>query len=75
MASERLQKHIERLLDEADQAIADEDWSTVLSRARSVLAIDPENGDGAAYLATVSFRGGLSAPQGPGSVDRNQRDM
>lgn len=53
MASERLQRQIERLLDEADQAIASEDWPTVLSRARSVLAIDPENVDGSAYRSTA----------------------
>ena len=53
MASDRLQRQIERLLDEADQAIINEDWSTVSSRARSVVAIDPENGDGIAYLAAA----------------------
>ena len=51
MASERLQRQIERLLDEADLAITSEDWLTVASRARSVLRIDPENSDALSYLA------------------------
>lgn len=52
MASERLQKQIERLLDEADRAIGEEDWSTVLSRARWVLAINPANGFGKRNYST-----------------------
>ena len=53
MASERIQRRIDSLLDEADQAIANEDWSTVASRVRSVLAIDPENSDALAYSAAA----------------------
>ena len=51
MASDRLQRQIERLLDEADLAITQEAWSTVASRARAVLRIDPENSDALSYLA------------------------
>ena len=51
MASDRLRRQIERLLAEAEEVITNEDWSTVGSRARSVLAIDPENGEGIACLA------------------------
>ena len=46
MASERIQRQIDSLLDEADQAVANEDWPTVASRARAVLRMDPENSDG-----------------------------
>ena len=53
MASDRLQRQIARLLDEADQAITQEDWAIVSSRARSVLAIDPESTEGLAYLAAA----------------------
>ena len=52
-----------RLLDEADQAIARYDWEAVLQAAQAVLAIDPENGDGLAFLATVERALGL-APRG-----------
>ena len=65
MASDRLQRQIERLLDEADLAITGEDWSTVSSRARSVLAIDPENAEGLAYLATADRALDASASQPP----------
>ena len=62
MAGERLQWQIDRLLDEAEQAIAVEDWPTVGSRARSVLVIDPANSDAAAYLAAAQRALGASIP-------------
>ena len=43
MTSERIQRRIESLLDEADEAVAREDWETVASRARAVLSFDAEN--------------------------------
>ena len=46
MASERIQRHIDSSLDEADQAVANEDLPTVASRARAVLRMDHENSDG-----------------------------
>ena len=46
MAGERIQAHIDSLLDEADQAVANEDWPIVASRARAVLRMDHENSDG-----------------------------
>ena len=67
MASDRLQRQIERLLDEADQAITREDWPTVSSRARSVLAIDPENSEGIAYLAAAERA--LGTPAGSTTLD------
>ena len=51
MPSERLQRRIEALLDEADTAMASGDWAAVQARARSVLAADPDNADGHEYLA------------------------
>ncbi len=50
MASERIQRQIDSLLDEADQAFAHEDWLTVASRARTVLRLDSENSDALSYL-------------------------
>jgi len=63
MASDRVQRQIDRLLDEAEQAITSEDWPTVASRVRSVLAIDPENGDALAYLSATERAMGGSTPQ------------
>ena len=45
MPSERIQRQIDRLLDEADEAIASQDWTIVRDRARSALRLDPENQD------------------------------
>jgi len=53
MASERAQRHINRLLDEAEEAITSQDWNTVGDRARSILRLDPENSDALAYLAAA----------------------
>ena len=53
MASERFQRRIERLLDEADEAIARYDWEAVRQAAQAVLAIDPDNSDGQTFLATA----------------------
>ena len=61
MVSERQQRQIDRLLDEAEEAIVDEDWSRVASRARAVL--DPEKNDGLAYL-TAGERA-LTSPATP----------
>ncbi len=43
MASERVRRRIESLLDEADEAAAQNDWATVGKRARAALTFDPEN--------------------------------
>ena len=56
MVSERIQRRIDSLLDEAEVAIAGEHWETVAARARAVLALDEMNEDGRAYLATAERR-------------------
>ena len=53
MASERVQRQIDRLLDEAESAITSQDWTTVGDRARSALRLDPENQDALGYLAAA----------------------
>ena len=53
MASERLQRQIERILDEAEEAISRFDWEALLRCAQAVLAMDPENKDGLAFQATA----------------------
>ncbi|MFB3120035.1 MAG: hypothetical protein ACE1Y2_05850, partial [Stenotrophomonas maltophilia] len=60
MVSERFQQRVERLLEEADQAIARYDWEAVRQAAQAVLAIDPENSDGMAFFATVERTLGLA---------------
>ena len=43
MASDRIQRRINNLLDEADEAVTALDWDVVRARAEAVLAFDPEN--------------------------------
>jgi class 3 adenylate cyclase len=51
MASDRINRQIERLLDEAEQAFASRDWELVRQRARDVLAFDPGNQEAEAFLS------------------------
>ena len=53
MASERFQRQIDRLLDEAEEALSRFDWERVRQCAQAVLAIDPENQDGSTFLAAA----------------------
>ena len=62
MASERLQRQIERLLDEAEEAISRFDWDALLQRAQAALAMDPENTDALAFLATAERALAISSP-------------
>jgi len=66
MATERIQRRIDLLLDEADQAVANSEWELVLDRAKNVLAFDPENQDALAFLTAAEralggLKSGLSA--------------
>ena len=53
MPSERIQRQIDRLLDEAEQAAGGGDWELVLTRSRHVLRLDPDNEDARAFLAAA----------------------
>ena len=73
MTSERAQRRIERLLDEADQAADREDWAVVRATAGNILAFDPENRDALAYLAAADRKLGTpsdvgQAPSGSAGV-------
>jgi len=50
MPSERLQRQIDGLLDEAEAAVRALDWMTVRNRTAAVLAFDPENTDARTFL-------------------------
>ena len=45
MAGERVQRNVQRLLDEAEAAVALNDWQRVRDRCAAVLALDPDNPD------------------------------
>ena len=67
MASDRSQRRVERLLDEADEAVAQLDWETVRARAQAVLAFDRHNGDAAELLAAADRAAGEAVA--PSSVE------
>ncbi len=50
MVGERIQRRIDALLDEADEAVSADDWKTVRQRANAALSFDAENEDAQAYL-------------------------
>ncbi|MSQ15636.1 MAG: hypothetical protein EXR50_07220, partial [Dehalococcoidia bacterium] len=68
MTSERIQRKIDSLLDDAEQAINNSDWALVLDRAKQVLTMDPDNGDGLFYLAAAER--GVAAVSGGASPGR-----
>jgi len=53
MPSERVQRQIDRLLDEAKEAISSQDWAVVAERASAALRLYPENSDALSYLAAA----------------------
>ena len=50
MASERIQRQIERLPGEVDEALAKLDWKAVRDRAQAVLALYRDNKDALSFL-------------------------
>ncbi len=70
MASERIQRRIDSLLDEADQAVSQFDWEAVRQRAEAVLRLNPENSDALAYLAAAGRDIGIPQPAQPSPAPR-----
>ncbi len=70
---DRMRRQVERLLDEAEEAIRARDWSRVHECARDVLALDPANADAVGFLAAAdralsSLVGPGQSPEGPSDV-------
>lgn len=55
MASDRIQRQIDRFLDEAEEAVTQGNWDAAADRAGKVLRLDPANQDALTYL-TASER-------------------
>ena len=58
MPSERIQRRIDSLLDEADEAYARHDWAVAEDRASTALGLAPDNEDAGAILAAVARMAG-----------------
>jgi tetratricopeptide (TPR) repeat protein len=71
MPSERVQRQIDRLLTEAETALANGHWDIVRTRADAVLRLDPGNGDARAYLEAAGRPSSVAAeaddPGSPGA--------
>ena len=64
MASDRVKRRIERLLDQVEEAIDQLDWDEVRGRAQAVLRLDPENSDALSYLAAAERDSATSTTTG-----------
>ncbi|MCH7735755.1 MAG: serine/threonine protein kinase, partial [Chloroflexi bacterium] len=53
MPSERVQRRIDRLLDQAEDAADNRDWTAVSESARMVLDVEPENDDALTFLSMI----------------------
>ena len=53
MPSDRIQRQIDRLLDEAEAAVSDLNWGVVRDRTHAVLAFDPGNSDALTFQAAA----------------------
>ncbi|MDP6823622.1 MAG: protein kinase [Dehalococcoidia bacterium] len=62
MPSERVQRRIDRLLDQADEALEAGNWQDAKERAAVALEFDPDNADAAAFLAAADRGLGISEP-------------
>ena len=63
MTTERIQAHIERLLDEIDNALISRNWQEVHDLASDVTDLDEENSDALAFLRMAERRlGATPAP-------------
>ena len=62
MVSERSQRQIERLLDEAEQTVKSGQWDVVRARAQTVSARDPKNADALTFSAAAE-----RSPGNPGA--------
>ncbi len=65
MPSERVQRQIDRLLDEAESAIERGDWSRAGELAESVLRLDPENADARSYREAAQREAPAGSPPSP----------
>jgi hypothetical protein len=69
MPSERTQRQIDRLLDEAEHAIAARDWTTLRQHALDVLRLDPTNEDARTFLTAAERDSAEPAIARPASAD------
>ena len=65
MPSDRIQRRINALLDEADEAVTARRWDEVAEKGRAVLVIDEANEDAVAFLKMAEANGATAAGAQP----------
>ncbi len=65
MASERIERRIGLLLDEADEAVAQGDWALVRDCSQKVLVVDPENKEALTFMAIAERGLGIQETSSP----------
>ena len=77
MAMDRIQRRIESLLDEADVALVEGDWSIVLDRSQKVLHLDPDNSEARTFsdAAARALGDSPTEPLAPTPPARNAPDI
>ncbi len=71
MPSDRVQRQIDLLLDQAEAALASSDWRAALQAAEAARGFDPDNEDAAAFVAAAEraiTASGESSPVPPGEA-------
>ena len=62
MASERMKRQIERLLDKVEEAVEQRDWQLVRQISDDVLILEPTNVDARSYLSAAERASQSRAP-------------
>ena len=79
MASERIQRRIDRLLDQAEEAMDQLKWDAVGEYAQAALGLDPGNTDALAYLDSAQLvqqtLAGGATPTNPTKATFTQTDQ
>ena len=56
MIDERIQRQVDRLLDDIEEATTQRNWELVYELSEDVLALDPDNGSAQSFLAAAKRR-------------------
>ena len=65
MPTERVQRQIDRLLDQVEDAVAERDWQLVRELCDSVLRLDHDNQDARTFLEAAEHDTGIGVATAP----------
>ncbi|MCC6238136.1 MAG: hypothetical protein IT299_11280 [Dehalococcoidia bacterium] len=75
MPSERIQRQIDALLDEAEALMSRREWRLVAEKARAVLAMDPDDEDAPSLLRAAEANLGAAQATVDGPLPRPPRNQ